>query len=66
MKTCVSLIFLNIMMRAAEELNRAHPNTYAILADMHKMTNILILEVSGNFDLFGPKGMLTPSHLSAS
>jgi hypothetical protein len=34
MKTRVSPIFLNIMMRAAGELDRTHPDTNAILAGM--------------------------------
>ncbi len=34
MKTCISPIFLNIMMQAAGELDRMHPDTNAILAGM--------------------------------
>jgi hypothetical protein len=50
-KTCVSPIFLNIMMEAAGELNRAHPDTNAILAGMRKTADILISEVGGDFEL---------------
>jgi hypothetical protein len=60
MKTSVSPIFLNIMMRAVGELNCVHPDTNAILAGMHEMTNILILEVGGDFKLVWSKGNVYP------
>ncbi len=50
-KTRISPVFLNIMMRAAGELDHVHPNTNAILAGMHKTTDILILEVGSDFEL---------------
>jgi hypothetical protein len=56
MKTRASPIFLNIMMRAAGELDRTHPNTNAILAGMHQTTNILVLEVGSDFELVWSEG----------
>jgi hypothetical protein len=60
MKTRVSPIFLNIMMRAVGELDRAHPDTNAILAGMHQTTNILVSEVGGDFELVWSKGNVYP------
>jgi hypothetical protein len=60
MKTRVSPIFLNIMMRAVGELNRAHPDTNAILAGMRETTDILVLEVGGDFELVWSKGNVYP------
>jgi uncharacterized membrane protein YgcG len=60
MKTCISPIFLNIMMRAAGELDRAHPNTNDILSGMRETTNILVLEVGGDFELVCSKGNVYP------
>jgi hypothetical protein len=60
MKTCISPIFLNIMMRAAGELNPVHPDTNAILAGMHQTTDILVLEVGGDFELIWSKWDVYP------
>jgi hypothetical protein len=60
MKTCVSPIFLNIMMQAAGELDCTHPDTNAILAGMHQTTDILVLEVGGDFELVWSEGNVYP------
>jgi hypothetical protein len=60
MKTCVSPIFLNIMSMAGLELNRVHPDISAILAGMHKMTNILVLEVWADFKQVWSNGNVYP------
>jgi hypothetical protein len=66
MKTCVSPIFLNIMMWAVGELDRTHPYTNAIVAGMRQTTNILVLEFGGDFELVWSKGNVYPSHSSVS
>ncbi len=43
------------MRRSAGELSRAHPDTNAILAGMCKTTNILMQEVSKDFDFVWTK-----------
>jgi hypothetical protein len=60
MKTRISPIFLNIMMWAVGELDRTYPDTDAILACMRQMTNILVLEVGGDFKLVWSKGNVYP------
>ncbi len=60
MKTHVSPIFLNILMRAARELNRTHPDTNAILAGMRQTTDILVSEVGGDFELVWFEGNVYP------
>ncbi len=59
-KIRASPIFLNIMMRAAGELDRMHPDTNAILAGMRQMTDILVLEVGGDFELVWSKENVYP------
>jgi hypothetical protein len=66
MKTRVSPVFLNIMMWASGELDRAHLGTTAILAGMHETPISLCWRLAVTSILFGPKGLCTPSHLSAS
>ena len=58
MKTCISIspIFLNIMMRAAGELDRTHPDRNAILAGMRQMTDILVSDVGDDFQLVWSEG----------
>ncbi len=59
-KTRISPIFLNIMLQAAGELNRMHPDTNAIVAGMHQTTNILVSEVGDDFELVWSKGNVYP------
>jgi hypothetical protein len=56
MKTCIRPIFLNIMMGAAGELDRTHPDRNAILAGMRQMTDILVSDVGDDFQLVWSEG----------
>ncbi len=66
MKTRVSPIFLNIMMWAAGELNRTHPNTMpSLLACARRLISLSRRSVV-TLNSISPKGMCTPSHSSVS